>query len=219
MKYLINIVTLLVFGLATASGQISVNTSVGGGGLFMDGFFDNYLSGYQVHAGGEISYKIKWVEGLSIGTGLEIRYGQINFYDLLRESGSGQNFHDHPVDKSEKYRHRLLTLDAPLRIRYKAFGFMGVIAGLRASYLLDGYVLIPSTGIKNRNLTYEKFVSVGELGLFFPIGDRFSVAGKASKALKDRFFNEYYIDANGNKVGVGVYADYTFTMSLEYRWK
>lgn len=185
----------------------------------MDGFFDNYLSGYQVHIGGEISYNIKWIEGLSIGSGLEGLYGQIGFYDLLRETMSGQNFHEHPVDKSIKFRHRLLTLDIPLRIRYRAFGFMGIMAGLRTSYLLDGHVYIPSSGVKSRNLTYDKVVPVGEVGLFFPIGERFSIISKASKALKNRFFNEYYIDSKGNKVGVGVYADYAFTLTLGYRWK
>jgi|SRR5690554_944419 len=219
MKHVFNFIFIMTLGIVTASGQISINTNTGGGGLFMDGYFDNYLCGYQVFAGGEITNTINWVEGLSIGVGLESQYGQISFYDLLRESTSGQNFHDHPVDKSEKLRHRIFTLDVPFRIRYNAFGFMGIMAGLRTSFLLDGYVLTPSKGIKSRNSTYERIVPVGEVGLFFSLGEKFSVVTKASKALKDRFFNEYYIDANGNKVGVGVYADYTFTMSLEYRWK
>lgn len=185
----------------------------------MDGLFDNYLSGYQIHLGAEAAYQIKGIDGLSIGAGLETYYGHIGYYDLLRESGSRQNFHNHPVDKSKKFKHRLMTLDIPVRVRYQAFDFMGVLAGFHSSYLIDGYVLLPDTGKKSRYLTYNQFIPVGEAGLFFPVGNRISIVAKGVKALKDRFFNEYYIDANGDKVGVGVYRDYAFSLSLGYRWK
>lgn len=194
------------------------SSSVGGGPLFMDGFFNNYLSGVQLHVGFQTAYHFKRLKGLSVETGLEGYFGRIGYYDFASGSSSGVN-NNRPLDKSKKYIHHLRTLDVPLRLKYNAFDFMGVSVGVRGSYLIDGYVDLPDSGQKSRYLNYSKIVPIGEAGLFFPVGKRLVISANAYKSLKDRFFDEYYIDWQGKKVGVGTYADYGFLVKLSYLCK
>ncbi|MBY5957538.1 hypothetical protein KUV50_05285 [Membranicola marinus] len=123
-----------------------------------------------------------------------------------------------PLDKSKQYVHHLRTVEIPLRVKYNAFDFMGVVVGVRGSYLADGYVDLPGSDQKSRYLNYTKIVPVGEAGLFFPVGKRLVITANAVKSLKERFFDEYYIDSEGKKVGVGTYADYGFMLRMSYLW-
>lgn len=218
MKHIPLIVFLILISATLSSGQISIRTSVGGGPLFMDGIFENYLSGIQFELEAQLSYGFKKINGLSVETGLEGHLGRIGFYNFASGHSSGVN-HDRPLDKSKKYIHHLRSVDVPLRLNYNAFGFMGVSLAIKGSYLADGYVDLPDSDQKSRSLNYNKLVPVGEAGLFFPIGNYFVISANGSKALKDRFFDEYHLDSQGKKVPVGPYTDYGFLLRMSYKWK
>ncbi len=193
------------------------SSSVGGGPLFMDGFYDNYRSGVQLHLGFQTAYNFRKLKRLSLETGLEGYLGRIGYYDFAGGGSSGVN-NGRPLDKSKQNVHHLRTVDVPLRVKYNAFDFMGVVVGVRGSYLADGYVDLPGSDQKSRYLNYTKIVPVGEAGLFFPVGKRLVITANAVKSLKERFFDEYYIDSEGKKVGVGTYADYGFMLRMSYLW-
>jgi len=217
---------------------VKLGVNISASSLDMIAPYNNYRAGYQGGIGVTVFDDVKWIKDLSWETGIMTYYGETGFYPL--KIGSFMIVNNlYPLNTAEKYRHRLWTLDVPLKLRYNGFGFMGLTAGIRFSYLLDGVIYIPSfsrssRGLKHLNL-YDRFIPLLEGGVFFPIGQNIIIDATAFKALQERFYTGFRIDVkaykaldgrfylsesvdqNGKTVCGGAYSDYGFLVNFAYR--
>jgi len=182
----------------------------------MEAPYDNYRKGLQGGGGLVVFDEIKWIKDLSWETGIMTSFGQTGYYPLKSGSYWVANG-NYPLNTSEKLLHRFWTLILPVKLRYNAFGFMGILGSFELSYLLDGNIYIPSLTKTNRGYHYRKITPLVEGGLFFPIGDRFIFETTAFKAIKDRFYTGLGTDLNGNDVEVDGHTDFGFGVNVTYR--
>ena len=197
------------------SGQIHLQANAGGGTLQMDGNGDRYFTGYRFHAGLSLEGNIPIAEDLTWESGIVPTFGQARFYRMARGGHSGHG--DVPLDKSIKYTHTFWFMDVPVKVRYNAFGFMGVMAGVNLSWLLDRKVYYPDLDQSFEDFFDEKMIATGEAGLFFPITDRIRIDITTYKALDGRFYLSESVNESGKTVYGGAYSDYGFLVNVAYR--
>lgn len=200
----------------TGLSQINFNSSFGSGIIIIDGVFDQYLPGFQIRSGLTVDGEIPLIQDLMWESGIEFWFGKSKFYQLERGSHEVSNGH-YPLDKSQKLSHLFWNLEIPIRLRYNAFGFMGLIAGMNLSFLIDRKVYIPSIE-KNTHMFFgQKFITTGEAGLFFPVNNRIRIDVKAYRTLDVRFYRSQYTDQNGKIQNGDGYNDYGFLVNMAYR--
>lgn len=215
-NYYFIVMCLIVFGINTINAQVNLGIQLSAGSLNIEAPYNNYKTGFQSGLGFMVFDEMIWIKDLSWETGLEVSFGQTGFY-ALKSGGFTVTNGNYPLNKSEKILHRLWTLNLPLKLRYNAFGFMGILGNIELSYLLDGNIHIRSQSRTSRILTYRKITPILEGGLFFPIGKKMILEGTAFRAIEDRFYTGTGRDANGNDVNVNGHRDFGFGVNIMYK--
>lgn len=213
------VLTILLVCLGTGISQVNLNANAGGGILLMDGDRDHYFPGYRFHTGLTLEGPISIADDLSWEAGLEAAFGQSRFYrmskgnhEIIEVIGSKV-----PLDKSIKYIHSFWFLDVPVRVRYNAFGFMGLMVGMNLSFLLDRKVYYPNLDQSFEDFTSKKMIPTAEAGLFFPVTDRIRIDVKGYKALDGRFYLSESVNQSGKTVYGSPYSDFGFLVNVAYR--
>lgn len=211
---------LMIICIGTSFSQINLNANAGGGLLKLTEGTDFYFPGYRINAGITIDGPIPIAEDLSWESGLETVFGQSRFYRMKRSNSDDPIVvigGEVPLDKSVKYTHSFWFLDVPARIRYNAFGFMGLMAGVNLSFTLDRKVYYPDLDKTFDEFYNKKMIPTAEVGLFFPVTRRIRVDVKGYKALDGRFYLSHGFDQDGKEYSSGRYNDFGFLVNVAYQ--
>ena len=204
-----------IFKTSTLTSQVNLGVQVSVSTLSVEAPHRNYQTGFKTGFGFVVFDEIKWFKNLSWETGINASFGQTGFYPLHRGRFIVING-NYPLNMTEKFLHRFWTLNVPIKFRYMAFDFIGILGKIEFSYLIDGNFYIPSISLVNRANIYRDITPMVEGGLFFPIGQRFIIEATAYKASEQRFYTALGQDINGNDVNMEGHSDYGFGIIVTY---
>ncbi|MBY5958904.1 hypothetical protein KUV50_12200 [Membranicola marinus] len=211
---------LMIMCIGTSFSQINLNANAGGGVVLLDGDTDHYFPGYRFSAGLTIDGPIPITNDLSWEVGLETAFAQSRFYRMKRSDSDDPIVvigGEVPLDRSVKYTHSFWFLDVPARIRYNAFGFMGLMAGMNLSFRLARQVYHPDLDQFFEDFYDNNMIATAEAGLFFPVTDRIRIDVKGYKALDGRFYLSRSRNKSGEIVKGNPYSDFGFLVNVAYK--
>lgn len=201
----------MTLGVDTTFAQVDLNANLGFGLMEMGEGFNQFSPGYQIRGGATVEGAIPVISDLKWESGVEVWHGRSDFYRLDRSSPILITDDNFPLDKSEKYTQYLWSAEIPARLRYNAFGFMGIMVGVNFAVWSHQKAYSPSLNSKIDSYPYKNFNIAGETGLFFPVYDRFRIDVKVNTSLDGRFYS------SSNYESGDAFSDYGFLLNVAYR--
>lgn len=215
-SYYLSLCIFLGLGLGSLSAQVSLHLQSGGGLLLIQGDIDQHDPGFQVQTGLSVEGAIPYLRDLTWEIGAIVAYAQADLYRIARGNQTVIN-RNYKTDRSTRFIHKFGTIDLPLQLRYNAFGFMGLTAGISFSYMPDWAVTDPQKGYSNQIYPVKRdLISVANTGLFFPVNDRIRINLEGYLPVGARFYNSVS-ELNGRIVYSNPYRDYTILTKVAYR--
>lgn len=217
IKYIFRITSLVVLGtFQQAECQVKLLANFEFGIMDVANPYEQFLTGYQAQGGIIVEGDIPFVTDLSWESGLDLWYGSAQFYDLKR--GNHEVVNDNfPLDKSEKLSQNMWSVEIPARVRYNAFGFMGIMAGVDLAIWSDRYTYRPTVDMKVNKFYYKPLHIALESGLYFPISENIRIELKVKKSIGGRFYLSEIKNELGEISYGGAYSDFGVLLGFGYQ--
>lgn len=226
MKKILSIYLLafLILGSDTLFAQVELRVN-GGGGLFLiSPEMDEHQPGFRIQAGLSAEGAIPYLRDLTWEIGSDIAYTRSSLYLLERKQTEGLEEifvidGNYPIDRSRQFIHTFGFLDVPFRLRYNAFGFMGITAGMDLSFTLKEKITRHENYFYRRTYQFDgNMISHFNVGLFFPLSDRLSLDIEGQFPRKARFYAHGGIaDSEGVITYNNPFFDSSILMKVSYR--
>lgn len=215
---------LLILGSGSLSAQAELRINGGGGVLLIPRDMDEHEPGFRIQAGLSVEGAVPYLRDLTWEIGSDVAYTRNGLYLLEHNQTEGieEIFvidGNYPIDRSRRFVHTFGFLDVPFRLRYNAFGFMGLTAGMNLSFTLKENILGHKDYFFRRTYQLDrKMISHFNAGLFFPLSDRLSLDLEGQFPRRPRFYAHGGIaDANGVITYHNPFFDYSILMKVSYR--
>lgn len=220
---------LLILGSGSLFAQVELRVN-GGGGLFLiPRDMDEHQPGFRIQAGLSAEGAVPYLRDLTWEVGSDIAYTRSGQFQLKHEQTEGiEKVEDiteifvidgnYPIDRSRRFIHTFGFLDVPFRLRYNAFGFMGITAGMNLSFTLKEKISGHEDYPLRRIYQFDgNMISHFNVGLFFPLSDRLSLDLEGQIPRKFRFYVYESTWPNGDKSYHNPFYDYSIIAKISYR--
>lgn len=215
-------ILFLILSFGTLSAQVELRIEAGGGVFHIKQNGDFHEPGYRFQGGLSAEGAIPYLRDLSWEIGVNAAYARADLYKRKFEEGPDGTMVSEgingifPVDRTVRYIHSFGFLDIPLRIRYQAFGFMGLSLGINFSYTLKDEIGGEDT-FRAPSYHYDgKWISQLSGSLFFPLTNRLrlDITGYYPQA---RFYDSKFSKPAGGIEYDHPYMEYTVLAKISYR--
>lgn len=221
---LICLFPLLILGSGSLFAQVELRVN-GGGGLFLiPRDMDEHQPGFRIQAGLSAEGAVPYLRDLTWEIGSDIAFARSGLYLLERKQYEGieEIFvidGNYPIDRSRRFIHTFGFLDVPFRLRYNAFGFMGITAGMNLSFTLKEKISGHENDFFRRVYQFDgNMISHFSVGLFFPLSDRLTLDLEGQFPRKGRFYAYGGVpDTDGVIKYHDPFYDYSIIAKVSYR--